>query len=97
MRPDSARENILEELAAAKGIECNCWSGVDKGLKEKLQRVENKVWRQILAAQVYTPLAALQDEVGASTVEGTNVKITQAFANHMTKTAIDLLELFSEN
>ena len=43
--------------------------------KKRLQIVENKVWRQILGAPMYTPVAALQGEVGASTVEGRDMKI----------------------
>ena len=38
--------------------------------RKKLQIVENRVWRQILRAPVYTPVAALYGEIGASTVEG---------------------------
>ena len=33
-----------------------------KGEKKQLQRVENRVWRQILGAPIYTPVAALHVE-----------------------------------
>ena len=48
------------------------WSREEK----KLQIVENRVWRQILEAPVYTPVAALYLKIGASTVEGRERKIT---------------------
>ena len=38
--------------------------------RKQLQRVENRICRQILGAPVYTPVAALQREIGASSVEG---------------------------
>ena len=38
--------------------------------RKQLQRVENRVWRQILGAPIYTPVAALQGEIGASSVKG---------------------------
>ena len=59
--------------------------------KKRLQIVENKVWRQILGAPMYTPVAALQGEVGASTVEGRAMKIKLSFARYMTKTSNGLL------
>ena len=43
------------------------WS---KDEKKQLQRVENRVWGQILGAPIYTPVAALQGEIGASSVGG---------------------------
>ena len=43
------------------------WSGEEK---KKLQRVENRVWRQIPGAPAYTPVVTLNGEIGASTVEG---------------------------
>ena len=42
--------------------------------------VENKVWRQILGAPGYTHVAALQGEIGASTVRGRDMKIKITFA-----------------
>ena len=40
---------------------------------------------------MYTPVAALQGEVGASTVEGREMKIKLSFARYMTKTSNGLL------
>ena len=34
--------------------------------RKQLQRVENSVWRRILGAPVYTPVATLQGWIGAS-------------------------------
>ena len=46
------------------------------------------VWRQILGAPVYPPVVALQGEIGASAVEGRDMKMKQKFANYMANTAI---------
>ena len=35
-----------------------------KDERKPLQRVENRVWRQILGAPIYTPVAALHGEKG---------------------------------
>lgn len=40
----------------------------------KLQREENNVWRQILGAPEYAPVAALRGDIGASTMVGRDVK-----------------------
>ena len=37
--------------------------------RKQLQRVENRVWRQILRAPIYTLVAALQGEIGESSVQ----------------------------
>ena len=52
----------------------------------RMQRVENSVWRQILGAPGYTPVAALQGEIGAPTVRGRDVKIKITFAQYMFRT-----------
>ena len=36
--------------------------------RKQFARVENMVWRQIMGAPVYTPVAALQGVIGASSV-----------------------------
>ena len=64
------------------------WSRQEKA---KLQVVENRVWRQILGAPMYTPVAALQGEIGASTVEGRDRKIKLGFGLYMFKTGNGLL------
>ena len=33
--------------------------------RKQLQRVEKRVWRQILGSPIYTPVAALQGEIGS--------------------------------
>ena len=64
-----------------------------KDERKRLQRVENRVWRQILGAPIYTPVAALQGEIGASSVEGRDMKMKAKleFANYMANTANGLL------
>ena len=57
-----------------------------------MQRVENKAWRQILGATGYAPVAALQGEIGASTVRGRDMKIKITFAQCMFRTRNGLLE-----
>ena len=57
-----------------------------------MQRVENKVWRQIFGALGYTPVAALQGEIGASTVRGGDMKIMIIFGQYMFRTRNGLLE-----
>ena len=56
-----------------------------------MQRVENKVWRQILGAPGYTLVAALQGEIGASTVRGRDMKIKLTFAQYMFRARNGLL------
>ena len=51
-----------------------------------MQRVENRVRRQIQEAPVYTPVAALQGEIGASSVDGRYMKMKLKFANYMANT-----------
>ena len=46
-----------------------------KDERKQLQRVENRVWRQILGAPIYTPVAALHGEIRASSVEGRDMKM----------------------
>ena len=56
--------------------------------RRQWQRVDNRVWRQILGAPVYIPMAALWGGgIGASSVEGRDTKIKLRFANYMTNTA----------
>ena len=59
--------------------------------RKQLQRVEIRVWRQILGAKVYTPVEALQGEIGASSVEGRDMKMKLKFTNYMANTANGLL------
>lgn len=46
----------------------------NKNERLKLQRVENGVWRKVLGAPSYTPVVALQGEVGCSSVEARDIK-----------------------
>ena len=56
-----------------------------------MQRVENRVSRQILGAPVYTPVAALQREIRALAVKGRDMKVKLKFANYVANTANGLL------
>ena len=49
----------------------------------KLQRLENSVWRQILAAPSYAPAVALQGEVGCSTMAVRDAKTKLMFARYL--------------
>jgi len=46
---------------------------------DRLQKIENGVWRKIFRAPSYTPVAALQGEVGCSTVIGRDAKTKLKF------------------
>ena len=46
---------------------------------EKMQRIENEVWRKILGAPGYTAVAALQGEVGCSSVYARDAKTKLLF------------------
>ena len=49
-------------------------------------------WRQILSSPVYTPVAALQREIGKPSVKGRDMKMKKLrFANYMANTANGLL------
>ena len=50
--------------------------------RKQLQIVENRVWRQILGAPIYTPVAALQGEIGVSSMEGRDMKMQLKLANY---------------
>ena len=62
-----------------------------KNERKQLQRVENRIWRHILGAPIYTLVAALQGEIGASLVEGRDMKMKLRFANYMANPANGLL------
>ena len=48
--------------------------------KERLQRIENGVWRKVMRAASFTPVVALQGEVGCSTVRARDMKGKLKFA-----------------
>ena len=54
--------------------------------------VGNRVLRQILGEQGYTPVAALQGEIGASNVGGKDMKIKITFPQYMFRTRTGLLK-----
>ena len=60
---------------------CDCVDG--GGEVERMQQVENMVCRQILGAPGYTLVAALQGEIGASTVRSRDMKLKITFAKQV--------------
>ena len=53
------------------------------GEMEKLQRVENSVWRGILGAPGYTPITVLQGEIGTSSVKYRDMKTKINYLKHI--------------
>ena len=51
-----------------------------KSERDRLQRTENGVWRKVFMAPSYTPVAALQGEVGCSSVHARDMKGKIKFA-----------------
>ena len=51
--------------------------------KDRLQVIENGVWRKILAAPGYAPVVTLQGEIGCSSVEARDMKGKLSFARYM--------------
>ena len=58
---------------------------------EKLQRIENKVWRHVLGAPNYVAVEALRGEVGSATMEERDIKVKLCYAKHVLKGNNDLL------
>ena len=62
------------------GTSVVCWN---KGEIEKLQRIENGVWRVILGAPSYTANVTLQGEIGASSMEARDMKIKLSYESYL--------------
>ena len=58
---------------------------------DKLQRIENKVWRHVLGAPNYVAVEALRGEIGSATMEERDIKIKLCYAKHVLKGNNDLL------
>ena len=54
--------------------------------------MENRAWRQILGVPGYIPVAAIQGEIGASTVSGRDMKIKITYTRYMFSPRNGLLE-----
>ena len=71
------------------------------GEKKELQTIENGVWRRILKAPDFTPVAALQGEVGCSSVLARDIRGKIKFARYLMNSensvARRLVEQFSRN
>ena len=50
---------------------------------DELQRIDNQVWRQILGGPRYTPVVALQGEIGTSSVRSRDMKNKLRLAAHL--------------
>ena len=48
-----------------------------------LQRLDNRVWRCIFGAPSFTPVRALQGEIGASSAESRDMKVKLGFVRHI--------------
>ena len=55
-----------------------------KAQRDKLQRIENNVWRKVMGAPGYAPVVTLQGEVGCSSVKSRDMKGKLTFARYMT-------------
>ena len=62
------------------GSEVLVWTVSDM---EKIQRVENGVWRRVLRAPDFTPVVTLQGEVGCSSVIARDMKTKLKFARYL--------------
>ena len=69
----------------------------NEGEMEKLQRVENSVWRSILNGPGYTPNAVLRGEIGASSMKSRIIKSKLSYVNWTTKTRNGLLTCVMED
>ena len=63
---------------------------------DEMQRIENQVWRQMLGAPRFTPVVALQGEIGASTMKCRDMKSKLKMVNHMKTTENGLLKAVAE-
>lgn len=58
---------------------------------EKLQRIENSVWRKIMSAPTYTPVCTLQGEIGSSSVLARDIKGKLRMAKYFMSTENKIL------
>ena len=54
-----------------------------KNERDKLQRIENGVWRRVFKAPSYTPVMALQGEIGCSSVEARDMRSKISFVKYL--------------
>ena len=58
---------------------------------EKMQRIENGVWRRVMRAPTYTPVAGLQGEVGCSSMKARDMKGKMKFGRFLMNTRNGML------
>lgn len=63
---------------------------------EKLQRIENKVYRMILGAPAFTPVCVLRGEVGSSTMEARIMKGKLLYLSYILSKENSLIEIVFE-
>ena len=59
---------------------------------EKLQRLENSVWRQVLGAPSYVALESLRGEIGCATFEERDMRNKLNYVHYMGNSGIGLLQ-----
>ena len=63
---------------------------------DELQRIANHVWRQMLGGPRFTPVVALQGDIGASTMKCRDMKSKLKMVKHMKTTENGLLRAVAE-
>ena len=63
---------------------------------DEMQRIENQVWRQMLGAPRFTPVVAMQGEIGASTMKCRNKKSMLKMVKHVKTTENGLLRALAD-
>lgn len=69
---------VLPSVLSADGV--IAWR---KNEREKLQRIENGVWRRVFKAASHTPVVALQGEIGCSSVEARDMRSKVGFVRYL--------------
>ena len=63
---------------------------------DEMQLIENQVWRQMLGAPRFTPVATMQGEIGASTMKCRDMKSKLKMMKHMKTSKNGLLRAVAE-
>lgn len=72
------------------GVGVVTWS---KAELEKLQKIENSVWRCLLGAPGYTPIAAMRGDVGASCMNIRDVKTKLKYVKYAMQSSNEMLRV----
>ena len=82
---------VLPGVLYAPSVLTWTWKEMDE-----MQRIENQKWRQMLGAPRFTPVAALQGEIGASMMKSRDMKSKLKMVKHMKTTENGLLRAVAE-